>query len=165
MALGESASRNSTIPLPLDRVNKFFLRCDELLAAGEYPLYANAAPGNTERIMKKGAPVDWARMNALPTYPILVSVAAHTKFPNIARLMADFLLSEEGQGVLREIPRIPARTGVEPNPSHLTRGLNIFYININAMVGEIGRPRGGISQDLCTEVTLIAEETEKGRAF
>ncbi|MBI2988583.1 MAG: extracellular solute-binding protein [Deltaproteobacteria bacterium] len=109
---------------------------DELLAAGEYPLYANAAPGNTERIMKKGAPVDWARMNALPTYPILVSVAAHAKSPNIARLMADFLLSEEGQRVLREIPRIPARTGVEPNPSHLTRGLNIFYININAMVGK-----------------------------
>ncbi|MGH7774890.1 MAG: ABC transporter substrate-binding protein [Candidatus Binatia bacterium] len=106
---------------------------DELLAAGEYPLFANAAPGNTERMKKKGAPVDWARMNTLPTYPILVSVSSHTKSPNSAKLLADFLLSEDGQKVLREIPRIPARTGVESNPPHLIKGVNIFYVNISAM--------------------------------
>jgi len=109
---------------------------DQLLAAGEYPLFGNAAPGNTERIKKKGAPVDWARINALPTYPILVSVSSYAKFPNSARLMADFLLSEDGQRVFSEIPRIPARAGMEPKPAHLTRGVNIFYININAMVGK-----------------------------
>ncbi|MBI4490522.1 MAG: extracellular solute-binding protein [Deltaproteobacteria bacterium] len=109
---------------------------DELLAAGEFPLFANAAPGNTERIMRKGAPVDWARINPLPTYPILVSVSSHTKVPNTARLLADFLLSEDGQKVLRDIPRIPARDGIEARPAHLTKGTNIFYININAMAGK-----------------------------
>lgn len=108
---------------------------DELLAAGEYPLFANAAPGNTERIKKKGAPVDWARMNALPTYPILVSFSSHARSPNSARLMTDFLLSEDGQKILREIPRIPARTGVEPYPPHLTKGVSLFYMNVSAMAG------------------------------
>ncbi len=109
---------------------------DELLAAGEYPLYANGAPGNTERSRKKGAPVDWARMDTLPTYPILVSVSSHAKFPNSARLMADFLLSEDGQRVFREIPRIPARTGVASNPVHLTRGVNMLFIDIEDMIGK-----------------------------
>lgn len=121
-----------TKPIPLESATL----ADELLAAGEYPLFANAAPGNTERIRKKGAPVDWARMNALPTYPILVSISSHAKYPNSARLMADFLLSEDGQKVLREIPRIPARTGVESNPAHLTRGVNIFFVDISSMIGK-----------------------------
>lgn len=116
-------------PIPLESATL----ADELLAAGEYPLFANAAPGNTERIKKKGAPVDWARLQLLPAYPILVSLSAHAKFPNSARLMADFLLSEDGQKVLREIPRIPARTGIESNPPYLIKGVNIFYININTM--------------------------------
>lgn len=106
---------------------------DELLAAGEYPLYANSAPGNTERIKKKGAPVEWTRINPLPSYPILVSVSAHSRSPHTARLLADFLLSEEGQKVFSEIPRIPARTGIDPIPADLTRGVNLFYIDIEAM--------------------------------
>jgi len=126
----KALAQNKTIPIESATL------ADELLAAGEYPLFANAAPGNTERIKRKGAPVDWARMNALPTYPILVSVAAHAKFPHSARLMADFLLAEDGQKVLREIPRIPARTGIEPKPAHLTKGVPIFYIDINAMAGK-----------------------------
>ncbi|HXG50334.1 MAG TPA: extracellular solute-binding protein [candidate division Zixibacteria bacterium] len=109
---------------------------DELLGAGEFPLYANAAPSNAERIKRKGAPVDWARMAPLPTYPILVSVSAHTRVPNAARLMADFLLSEEGQKVLRDIPRIPARTGIDANPPHLLKGQEIFFMNISAMAGK-----------------------------
>ncbi|TAJ79898.1 extracellular solute-binding protein [bacterium] len=126
----KSLAEMKTIPLESATL------ADELLAAGEYPLFANAAPGNTERIRKKGAPVDWARLHTLPTYPILVSVSARAGSPNSARLMTDFLLSEDGQKMLREIPRIPARTGVEANPPHLTKGVNLFYININAMVGK-----------------------------
>jgi iron(III) transport system substrate-binding protein len=106
---------------------------DELLAAGEFPLFANAAPANTERMKKKGAPVDWARVSGLPTYPILVSVSARATAPTSARLLADFLLSEDGQKVLREIPRIPARSGIESRPAELTKGVKIFYIDIAAI--------------------------------
>jgi iron(III) transport system substrate-binding protein len=137
-AMGEEEGRKymrtlaeqKTIPLESSTL------ADELLGAGEFPLYANAAPGNAERIKRKGAPVEWARMTPLPTYPILVSVSAHSKSPNAARLLADFLLSEEGQKVFRDIPRIPARTGIDPNPPHLVKGQDIFYVNLAAMAGK-----------------------------
>jgi iron(III) transport system substrate-binding protein len=123
-------AENKTIPLESSTL------ADELLGAGEFPLYANAAPSNAERIKRKGAPVDWARIAPLPTYPILVSVSAHSKAPNGAKLLADFLLSEDGQKTLREIPRIPARSGIEANPSHLIKGVEIFFMNIGAMAGK-----------------------------
>jgi iron(III) transport system substrate-binding protein len=121
---------NKTIPVESSTL------AEELLGAGEFPVYANATPSTTERIKRKGAPVEWARVKPLPTYPILVSVAAHTKSPNSAKLLADYLLSEEGQAVLRDIPRIPARSGMESKPAHLTKGVDIFYINIGAMAGK-----------------------------
>jgi len=123
-------TEQKTIPLESSTL------ADELLGAGEFPVYANATPSTAERIKRKGAPVEWGRIAPLPTYPILVSVSAHTKSPNSAKLLADFLLSEEGQKVLREIPRIPARTGVESNPAHLTKGVEIFFMNISAMAGK-----------------------------
>ncbi|HWP57928.1 MAG TPA: extracellular solute-binding protein [Candidatus Acidoferrales bacterium] len=109
---------------------------DELLAAGEYPAFVNASPANTESEKKKGAPVDWANIDPLPAYPILVSVSANANFPNTARLMADFLISAEGQKVFADIPRIPARPGIEAKPAHLTKGVNIFYIDVNKMAGK-----------------------------
>jgi iron(III) transport system substrate-binding protein len=107
----------------------------EFLAAGEYPLYANSASGNMEEYKVKGAPVDWARLDVLPSYPLLTSVSAHTKSPNLARLMVDFLLSEEGQIVFRSLQNIPARKGVDPNPPYLVKGVKIFHVDINKLKG------------------------------
>jgi iron(III) transport system substrate-binding protein len=107
----------------------------EFLAAGEYPLYANSASGNMEQDKKKGAPVEWARLDVLPSYPILASLSAHSKSPNLARLMVDFLLSEQGQKVFRSIQRIPARNGVDPDPPHLVKGVKMFHVDINKLKG------------------------------
>lgn len=113
-------------PIPIESATL----ADELLAAGEFPVFVNASPANTERAKKKGAPVEWANINPLPTYPILVSVSSHPNFPNTAKLMADFLLSQEGQKVFSEIPRIPARPGIQTKPANLTKGVTIFYIDV-----------------------------------
>ena len=108
----------------------------QFLGAGEYPMYVNASAGNIEQFIKKGAPVNWARMDVLPTYPILVSLSAHAKSANTARLIVDFLLSVDGQNVFRKVQRIPARTGIEPAPLCLTKGQTIFYIDIGPMAGK-----------------------------
>jgi iron(III) transport system substrate-binding protein len=109
---------------------------DSLLSAGEYPAYVNSSPATTEREKKKGAPVDWVNINPLPTYPILVSVSSHSNNPHAARLMADFLLSQEGQQVFAGIPRIPASRGIETKPASLTKGVKLFYIDVNKMAGK-----------------------------
>ena len=109
---------------------------DSLLSAGEYPAYVNASPATTEREKKKGAPVDWVNITPLPTYPILVSVSSHPNYPNTAKLMADFLLSQDGQQAFADIPRIPARAGIETKPASLTKGVKLFYIDVNKMAGK-----------------------------
>jgi iron(III) transport system substrate-binding protein len=48
----------------------------------------------------KGAPVEWIPMDLVPTNVGSAAIAAEPPHPHAALLMADFLLSPEGQGVL-----------------------------------------------------------------
>lgn len=48
----------------------------------------------------KGAPVEWIPMDLVPTNVGSAAIAADPPHPHAALLMADFLLSPEGQGVL-----------------------------------------------------------------
>jgi iron(III) transport system substrate-binding protein len=84
----------------------------QLTAAGEYPLLIAYASGIT-RVAQKGAPLE-----ALPLDPVVVQVnplqiAAHATHPNAARLFTDFALSKEGQEMVRDGLREPARADVE----------------------------------------------------
>ena len=92
-----------------------------LAAAGEYPLTISYNQ-TFERMVARGAPMDW-----LPLEPAVVSafpimIAAKAPHPNAARLYYDFSLSKEGQEMLRGMQRIPVRKDVEPNPPRLFRG-------------------------------------------
>ena len=93
----------------------------QLAVAGEYPLIL-AYNQTIERMTQRGAPIDW-----LPLEPAVVQVnpvmlAAKAPHPNAARLFADFILSKEGQEMLRGFQRIPVRKDVEPDPPRLFRG-------------------------------------------
>ena len=125
----QSLAGNNTIPAESSTL------AQEFLGAGEFPIYANATSGNMEDFKQKNAPVDWARLDVLPSYPILTSVSAHSDTPNVARLMADFLLSEEGQKVFKSIQRIPARKNIEPEPAYLVKGVKFFHVDINKLKG------------------------------
>jgi iron(III) transport system substrate-binding protein len=50
----------------------------------------------------KGAPLEWVPMDIVPTNVGSAAVAANPPHPHAALLMADFLLSPEGQGVLEK---------------------------------------------------------------
>ncbi|HEY1269678.1 MAG TPA: extracellular solute-binding protein [Candidatus Binatia bacterium] len=96
----------------------------QLMAAGEFPLgiiYAH----RTESMKKAGAPIDWAK-TADPVFVTIspVAVAAKAHNPNAARLLMDFILSKEGQTILRGANRISGRLDIEPlvpdmNPAKL----------------------------------------------
>jgi iron(III) transport system substrate-binding protein len=86
----------------------------QLMAAGEFPLgivYAH----RIESMKKAGAPIDWAKTTD-PVFVALapVAVAAKARNPNAARLLMDFVLSKEGQTILRNANRLPGRLDVEP---------------------------------------------------
>ena len=86
----------------------------QLLAAGEASLGLFTSTASVEILRKAGAPV-----NIAPISPIICSVdsigiTSHPPHPYAARLLVDFVLSEEGQRLIGENSNIPAR----PNVSH-----------------------------------------------
>ncbi len=105
----------------------------QLMAAGEFPV-AIVYAHRIEDMKKKGAPVEW--VNTLN--PIVVSVngiglSAKPNNPNTARLFIDFVLSKEGQGIVRSFNRIPARSDVEP----LSPKLDQAKLKLNAIPSDM----------------------------
>lgn len=86
-----------------------------LVSAGEFPLAVSINANNVENVKQKGGPVDWAKVED-PLYADLhpVAVMEHASHPNAARLFVEFVISKEGQTVIRNLGRIPARKDVEP---------------------------------------------------
>lgn len=86
----------------------------QLLAAGEFHAVSNTYAHIAAREKERGAPVQWVFAEPVITYLHPVAIARHAPHPKAAHLFLDFLLSKEGQNMLREQGRIPAHRGVEP---------------------------------------------------
>ena len=89
-----------------------FTHMANLLAAGEYPIALMSQVTKIEELKEKGAPVDWA-----PNTPNFSTVGAYAlsrnpPHPAGARLVIDFVLSEQGQKVLGRTGKLPMRRGV-----------------------------------------------------
>ena len=86
-----------------------------LVGAGEFPLAVSINANNVENVKQKGGPVDWARVEE-PLYADLhpVGVLANAPHPHAAQLFVQFAISKEGQTIIRNLGRIPARSDVEP---------------------------------------------------
>ena len=99
----------------------------QLVAAGESALATVVYSNRVERMKATGAPIDWVRFKG-PTISAINAIAIPDKAPhgNAARLFVDFVLSREGQNILRGLRRIPARSDVFPDPPSLTKGLTLY---------------------------------------
>lgn len=88
----------------------------QLVASGEIPLAANIYNHNAERVAVRGAPIKWKAL--APTFgrPNAIGLARRAPHPHAALLFADFLLSREGQTILKQRNRVPASRAVN---SHL----------------------------------------------
>jgi iron(III) transport system substrate-binding protein len=85
-----------------------------MLAAGELAIVASVNINTVEEYKTKKAPIEWAKMDE-PYYADLypISMSAHTLRPNAAKLLIDFILSEEGQKILIAEGKTPARRGLK----------------------------------------------------
>ena len=101
----------------------------QLLAAGEFPI-AIVFPFEIEQLKRRGAPVDWSNTSD----PIVTSINAigmSTKAPhaNGAKLLINYILSEEGQTIIKNVSRVPIRPGVKPTVAKLDQStLKIHYV-------------------------------------
>jgi iron(III) transport system substrate-binding protein len=85
----------------------------ELVASGEVPLAATIYNHNAERLVVKGAPIKWKALTPTFGRPNAVAVAKRARHPYAALLFADFMLSLEGQTLIKERNRVPASPKVD----------------------------------------------------
>jgi len=85
----------------------------ELVSSGEIPLAATIYNHNAERLLVNGAPIKWKALNPTFGRPNAVAVAKRAERPHAALLFADFMLSLEGQRLIKERNRVPASNKVD----------------------------------------------------
>jgi ABC-type Fe3+ transport system substrate-binding protein len=83
--------------------------------AGEYAVALQIFNHHAVISAKKGAPVDWIKMEPATGNLSVISVHKNAPHPNAAKLLVDFITSKEGQEVFRDAdyitahPQVPAR--------------------------------------------------------
>ena len=85
----------------------------ELLSSGELPMAATIYNHNVEKMAKKGAPVKWKALTPTFGRPNAVGVAANAPNPHAALLFADFMVSPDGQQLIKKVNRVPASRAVK----------------------------------------------------
>jgi iron(III) transport system substrate-binding protein len=94
------------------------------VGAGEYVAALTNYVNLTLNVKLAGAPTDFWTLEPIGVFYMQVSASAQAPHPNAARLGANFILSQEGQGLLTRRGRIPARPDVETNPPGVLRALH-----------------------------------------
>ena len=85
----------------------------ELVAAGEIAMAVDAHVQGVARLKARGAPIDWKPLQPAFGQPSSVGVARRAPHPNAAALFADFILSREGQEIIKSRNRVPSSPAVD----------------------------------------------------
>ena len=80
--------------------------------AGEYAIGLMSFNHHTVISAQKGAPSDWLALEPVPVALDAAGILENAPHPNAARLLIEFLTSEEGQQVLQKSNYLPAMTSV-----------------------------------------------------
>ena len=94
----------------------------QLMAAGEFALAPTLRVHEAEALRRRGAPVDWHAIEPLaPNPPVCVMLPKGAPRPNAAKVFIDYILSREGQEILRQMGRNSSRTDVEQSIARVTK--------------------------------------------
>jgi iron(III) transport system substrate-binding protein len=80
--------------------------------AGEYAIALQIFNHHAVISRKKGAPVDWIKMEPVTGTLSVMSIHKNAPHPNAAKLLVDFITSKEGQQVFRDADYITAHPQV-----------------------------------------------------
>ena len=84
----------------------------ELVAAGEVDMAIDAHVQGIARLKDKGAPIEWKPLQPAFGQPSSVGTARRAPHPNAALLLASFILSREGQEIIKSRNRVPSSRAV-----------------------------------------------------
>src|SRR6516162_7054019 len=63
---------------------------------------------------KEGAKIDWVALEPVVSILEVIAVVENARHPNESNIFVDFMLSVDGQNLIRGFGRIPGRRGIEP---------------------------------------------------
>ncbi|HEY7317057.1 MAG TPA: extracellular solute-binding protein [Candidatus Binatia bacterium] len=86
----------------------------QLLAAGEFHVVSNTYAHILARIKGQGGPVQYIFDEPVITYVHPVALAKAAPHPNAGKLLMRFILSVDGQKMLRDQGRIPGHRDIDP---------------------------------------------------
>jgi ABC-type Fe3+ transport system substrate-binding protein len=95
--------------------------------AGEYPLALQIFNHHAVISEKKGAPVDWIKLEPATGTLSVVSVTAQAPHPNAAKLLVDYLISPAGQAIYRDNDYLTADPAVPPVVPELIPSIGKFH--------------------------------------
>jgi iron(III) transport system substrate-binding protein len=98
------------------KVVKGHLALARSVGAGEYWVALNNYTNLTLNVKLGGGPTDFWVMEPVAVFYGQIGVNAKAPNPNAARLLSNFVLSQEGQTLFTKYGRIPTRADVESNP-------------------------------------------------
>lgn len=85
----------------------------EMVAAGEIEIAIDTHVQGIARLKEKGAPIEWKPLQPAFGQPSSVGVAARAPHADAGRLLADFILSREGQEIIKSRNRVPVSRVVD----------------------------------------------------
>ena len=85
-----------------------------LTIAGEVPLSPTIYNSHVEASRAQGAPIAWNVPGPVAVTDTSTALALKAPHPHAAMLLIDFLLSQEGQAIYRELGYVPSRNAMAP---------------------------------------------------
>jgi iron(III) transport system substrate-binding protein len=85
----------------------------ELVASGELALAPDAHIQGVARLKARGAPVEWKPLQPAFGQPSMIGLTRRAPHPHAGLLFADFILSREGQEIIKARNRVPASRAVD----------------------------------------------------
>jgi ABC-type Fe3+ transport system substrate-binding protein len=109
---------------------------------GQYPIALSIFNHHAEISAKKGAPVKWLKVEPIPAPFHSIGLVKNAPHPNAARLLIDFLLSEEGQRAFAAVDYLPAMPSVPARTAELKPeggGFHVTFLSPALMSANIDR--------------------------
>ncbi len=85
----------------------------ELMSAGDIPVVLTLYNQGVDRLKAKGAPIDWRPLQPAFGRVDGIAVTKRAPHPHAALLFADFVLSPEGQRIIKAQARVPVNRKVD----------------------------------------------------
>jgi ABC-type Fe3+ transport system substrate-binding protein len=107
-----------------------------VIGQGEYAMGLNIFANNPIQAAQRGAPTDVKMMDPSPTTVNTFQIVKGAPHPHAALLFAEFMLSADGQSILRDAGYFPPNKKVEPDPTYTRAIPRMVSVKENAFSPE-----------------------------